>query len=1322
MANPYFNAEYYLAKNPDVFAAGINTPEAAWEHYVNFGAAEALNGAASRSPAPWFDIAYYLAENPDLNTAGLTAGQLFGHFTEYGLAEGRSPSLAAEGVDAESLAAYAAANEDLRTAFGIKEGEEPTEAQLIQLAQHFYLFGYKENRDGLPADFSGDTPGQTFTLTVNPDVATANVFDAPRGWTPGGTDQMNTLNDDDVLTGTGDNPTLNVEFVDVGDAGDQETITPELRGIETINVNALGTRNKTLDLQDASGVDSLNVSRINSAAFTFANIADAVGSMSVNNTQANAHVRFNFLNSALSGAEDEAEVTLNNVDIGTLRIQAPGEGYETLTMNSVGSDNEVDLLEAEDLETLIIAGDQDLTLGGETVVRRADGAVEAVRAQAALENVAGSLSKIDASEFEGDLQITLGAEIDAGQDGTSGKAVEFEFIGGKGDDTIVLASTVVGGAVGNTDKIDGGEGENTLIVTGGTTINAGGTAAAPVANVTNIQALAILSGHDVGDAGDIININADAFDSLSSIYVRNEGQDFGQFNAVGAWVPGNPAAPAAGDAWVSRPEVATVNLNNLTAEQAQAITLAHGTTGNSDIQNNNLNVNLKVATGAADAAQVTIVDGVNTDPVFNARIAAAAVERVTLVDSDTESNTIHLNQGAFTQAGSSITVKGGAAGQYMSLDSFNGQSGAAGIVNALTGNGYGYATDGTTGNNTSATAAANRDAAVSTVFYGTVGAAADNVTRHVVENVDASEYAGDFVIRVGEVTRADGTTSMNIQTGVGNDTVIFDAIGSTSAGFTSGDTVAMGAGTDTLVIDGNTTTIAGTPRIDHQTSEWDNLSGIDVLRFGNNAGVANGGGVVANAGGAYYARIDNDFVSQTDAGDRLTIINNDGDLVNNTESDLVLDLRGLSQDKWVTFVGANANGAASVGVISSNRIVVDDISANRNMILNGGDTDVRVNTTAGYVAGNNNVYEVRNTANVSINDLAQTSNFGLIDFTNDQAVAQTLTLTLNNTVIEALVDSSSTATTAATQEILRVVANDNGLIASALNIDARDVSGFHGLNVTGSVNGNDILSLNANVGGTENIIDLDATSTGDRVNWTGGANTAVVTIDMGADGNSGGTLAGDGFATFQVGAVTTTHDVDNVDIVDISGLTYATSTINGVAGSQTIIGGAGVDTINGGAGDDIITGGAGADNLTGGAGKDSFVYTAVAESTGAAAARAYDVIADFNAGGAGIAGQVDVFNVSGIGGNLADGITAVDAAVAAGTLNTATFDADLGAAIGAAQLGADNAVLFTATIGTLTGRTFLIVDANNTAGYQAGADLVIDVTGIVGTLDTTDFI
>jgi hypothetical protein len=50
-------------------------------------------------------------------------------------------------------------------------------------------------------------------------------------------------------------------------------------------------------------------------------------------------------------------------------------------------------------------------------------------------------------------------------------------------------------------------------------------------------------------------------------------------------------------------------------------------------------------------------------------------------------------------------------------------------------------------------------------------------------------------------------------------------------------------------------------------------------------------------------------------------------------------------------------------------------------------------------------------------------------------------------------------------------------------------------------------------------------------------------------------------------------------------------------------------------------------------------------------------------------------------------------------------------------------VLFTPDRGTLAGHTFLIVDANGTAGYQAGQDYVIDITGAtnLGSLSTTNF-
>jgi hypothetical protein len=84
-------------------------------------------------------------------------------------------------------------------------------------------------------------------------------------------------------------------------------------------------------------------------------------------------------------------------------------------------------------------------------------------------------------------------------------------------------------------------------------------------------------------------------------------------------------------------------------------------------------------------------------------------------------------------------------------------------------------------------------------------------------------------------------------------------------------------------------------------------------------------------------------------------------------------------------------------------------------------------------------------------------------------------------------------------------------------------------------------------------------------------------------------------------------------------------------------------------------------------------------------------------------------------------VTAIDAAVTAGALSAASFATDLAAAIGAGQLGAHHAVLFTADAGDAAGRTFLIVDGNGIAGYQAGADIAIALNNATGTMETADF-
>jgi hypothetical protein len=163
-------------------------------------------------------------------------------------------------------------------------------------------------------------------------------------------------------------------------------------------------------------------------------------------------------------------------------------------------------------------------------------------------------------------------------------------------------------------------------------------------------------------------------------------------------------------------------------------------------------------------------------------------------------------------------------------------------------------------------------------------------------------------------------------------------------------------------------------------------------------------------------------------------------------------------------------------------------------------------------------------------------------------------------------------------------------------------------------------------------------------------------------------------------------------------------TINGAALSAS-----NVLTFSGAAETDghfIIIGGLGGDNLRGGALSDTFTYTSAAQST----STHYDTITGFNF-------SSDIFDTPGAAGT----ITAIDTAVTSGALSTASFDTNLTSAISSSRLGAHHAVLFTPNGGTLSGQTFLVVDLNGTAGYQAGADLVIRMNGASGALAAAGF-
>jgi Ca2+-binding RTX toxin-like protein len=256
-----------------------------------------------------------------------------------------------------------------------------------------------------------------------------------------------------------------------------------------------------------------------------------------------------------------------------------------------------------------------------------------------------------------------------------------------------------------------------------------------------------------------------------------------------------------------------------------------------------------------------------------------------------------------------------------------------------------------------------------------------------------------------------------------------------------------------------------------------------------------------------------------------------------------------------------------------------------------------------------------------------------------------------------------------------------------------------GLDVLTGGSGNDTFEFGANFtandqidggAGTTNELELDGNYTGgNALVFNAGTMTDInvirfetgfsydVTLNA-ADVTSGQTLTVNG-QTLGAGDSLT---------FDASAVTNATVVFDAGAGSDTLTGGTDKDTFNAGAGVDTFISSGGTDN---------FVFATVGESTGPT----YDTIENFNA-------SIDRFTLAG----LSAAITGINTAVTIGVLDSGSnFNTELTADINAVNLSANHAVLFTPNAGTLAGQTFLIIDANGTAGYQAGDDYVINVTG-----------
>lgn len=504
--------------------------------------------------------------------------------------------------------------------------------------------------------------GPGTSLTEETDIVSGNIFDSGLVYTPGGNDRINALQDEDSLTGTGTNPTLNLTLGNHNDNG-SNVVTPELKNIQTVNVNFTGSAN-TLDLRHADSIATLSVNRITAAAGnsgTFQNISQAAANLEVKDTS-KAFVDVNFyyaptvLDGTTAGADGETgTVKVKDVNLYSLYVGDDNsrEGFETLTLNSTGT-NVIKSFNEVDLENLTITGSGTLNLlstdandglPGDQRINFSAGAGLAI-------GDGLGIRKIDASAYTGTLNLDITNAVGGHTDPVnSGVKFYTDIKGGTGNDTFWTGNPITGESAALHDKIDGGAGTNVLRAYNSIVAKDYYDAATDdIAAITKIQTLEIRESGVVADM--------DAFDAnLTKVLMRDEH------------APG-PVA-----------DITVLNIGTTLATSGN-LELHHAQDGEGAT---NPNLFLKSASGVSDTVKVTVVNDFNTEFQYdydlnidgNPYVAALLqpnekVENVTIADNDTESNKVSLlavdTLGDSEHTGT-ILLTGGTAGKFFEISS-----------------------------------------------------------------------------------------------------------------------------------------------------------------------------------------------------------------------------------------------------------------------------------------------------------------------------------------------------------------------------------------------------------------------------------------------------------------------------------------------------------------------------------------------------------------------------------------------------------------------------------------------------------------------------
>lgn len=1103
---------------------------------------------------------------------------------------------------------------------------------------------------------------QTFTLTTGVDSGAAftggsgnDTFNSAIGG-DGTAANGTTLNPGDNLNGGAGIDTLNIAIAGTNTAA-QTTAAITLNGIERVmvsNFEIADDKISTIDLGIATGVTTVGLSASSASGDTvFATVKNLVSAEMSNGA---ADLTINYVGTVVSGSSDAMTLTLGNQTGGTFTA----DGIETLNVVSGVFKNTVTLAGAQ-LEAVGVSGDQNLTLGA------LPGTVKSVDASTFTGNLSATLNaltNVTVTGGAGNDTFTTGAALTggtvAGGNGTdtlvlaADAHVNTAAIGARytGFETLAISEAAAAPA-NRAQDVSLVAGITGIAVTKYADTTDGGAATTGTVGFTNLSsavtALAI-SGLSTAEAD-----NDDLALTVSAAMKSDGAADaitvtLGTSNAA----VGSTTAVATGGKDV---------LLNVTLGDHESITLV--SQGGANFIGNLTSADLETLTiNATKALTINALVGNTATKTIDA--AASTANVVISANASTTASTITGGAGNDTFLGSSKadSISGGNGNDSLSgadgndtIDGGNGNDtlvGGTGIDNLSGGDGDDVFLVGTAAHFAGLTAAetVSGGAGNDTLRFtaGVTLAATDLTAISSIEVIDFNAAADNSITLTDAVFTANGTTTLaikdtaanaltvnasalgaansvqvtantaastndNLVGGAGNDTFSFTTKDSATA-LDANDTVNGGKGTDTLAIALATNSLNAVTLSNVSNIERITVTGTDTLDASITLDTAN-------------------FVT-TDTATTVGVIDASGMtgtgkfLLNaSAEGDSALSITGGSGNdtltgggKADTISGGNGDDQITGGAGSDNL----SGGAGNDLFIVADATHfialASVETVDGGTGNDTLRFAINAATTVNSTDLLGLRSIETIEFAG------------NNTSSIILTDAVFTANGATSLTITDADAT------KALTVNAAAVSAANSLTINANKGADSADTRDSLQGGAGNDTfnfttesQSDALAAGDTVNGGGGVDTLAVAV-AGANALTAVTLTNvSNIERLTVSSVTTSTANASITLADgnfvgVTGavvnasafngaLTFSganevesTLSITGGSGADNLTGGQKADTIVGGAGADTITGGLGADVLTGGLGADVFVYTAVAQSSGAN----IDSITDFASG------------------------------------------------------------------------------------------------------------